>query len=98
MQAFFGTIVSAKTPQTVAVEFTYSQKHPKYKKIIKRTTRVLAHNEFSDAKEGDQVWIVKSRPYSKLKHFKVSEVIGKTAVPKQTPVVKKTLKKTRAKK
>lgn len=79
MQTFTGTVVSNKTPQTVGVRITYFQKHPKYQKILKQTTKLLVHNELSGVSEGDTVKIVKSRPYSKMKHFKVVEIIAKKA-------------------
>ena len=88
MQTFTGTVTSAKTPQTVAVEFSYFHKHPKYRKIIRLTTKLLAHNEFSNVVEGDTVRIVKCRPYSKNKHFKVLEIIGKEAQKAEKPIVK----------
>lgn len=77
MQIFIATVVSNKTPQTVGVRINYFQKHPKYQKIIKQTTKLLVHNELPDVAEGDTVKIVKSRPFSKLKHFKVVEIVAK---------------------
>lgn len=74
MQSFSGKVISAKTPQTVGVAVTYSYQHPKYKKIVKRTTKLLVHNELNDVKEGDVVKIQKTKPYSRNKHFKVIEV------------------------
>lgn len=76
MQKFEGTITSAKTPQTVAVEIVFFAKHPKYKKVLKKTTNILVHNEIDGLKEGDKVELVKTRPYSKLKHFKVVKKIA----------------------
>ncbi len=76
MQKFNGIITSVKTLNTVGVEVVYFQKHPKYQKVLKKTTKLLAHNELNDLKEGDRVEIVKSRPYSKLKHFVVSKKIA----------------------
>ncbi len=75
MQFFEGTVVGVKTRNTVAVEFAYFQKHPKYLKIIKKTTKLLVHCDLDNIKEGDMVKIVKSKPYSKNKHFKVVEKI-----------------------
>ena len=83
MQFFTGKVVSSKTPQTVAVEVPYFKKHTKYQKIIKLTTKLLAHSELESVKEGDTVKIVKSRPYSKLKHFLVTEIIGSTKQAKE---------------
>ena len=71
MQYFEGKVVGVKSAKTVAVEVPYVYRHPKYKKIVKRTTKLLVHNEILEVAVGDRVRIEKSRPYSKLKHFKV---------------------------
>ncbi len=75
MQIFEGKVTSTKGINSVAVEISYFVKHPKYRKVLKKTTKLLAHNEIGDLKEGDSVEITKSRPYSKLKHFKVTKKI-----------------------
>lgn len=75
MQKFEGIIVSSKTPKTVIVTTDYIFRHKKYKKILTRTTRIAAHNEIEGLKNGDQVELVKSRPYSKTKHFTVVKKI-----------------------
>jgi len=75
MQSFTGKVVSTKMNKTVVVTFLYHWRHPKYKKIIRKTTKILAHNEIWGVKEGDTVKIVKSRPYSKNAHFQVVEII-----------------------
>lgn len=75
MQTFEATVVSNKTTQTVTVTTDYIFRHPKYKKILKRTTKLAAHNDIPDIKIGDKVRLIKSRPYSKTKHFKVTEII-----------------------
>lgn len=93
MQFFTGKVVSNKTPQTVAVEVPYFKKHAKYQKIIKLTTKLLAHNELENVKEGDTVKIVKSRPYSKLKHFLVTEIVNSSKVEQKTIKKSKTSKK-----
>lgn len=76
MQTFIGTVISKKTPNTVAVTIPYYQKHPKYQKILKRITKILVHNEIDEIKNGDTVKIIKSKPYSKNKHFKTLEIIS----------------------
>ena len=73
MQTFTGTISSTKMKNTVAVKISYSYRHPKYHKILKKTTKLLAHHEIEGIKEGDQVKIVKTKPWSKNTHFKVTE-------------------------
>lgn len=75
MQSFIGTVVCVKTPKTAVVVFDYPYRHRKYLKIIKRTTRIMVHNEREGLKAGDRVKIIKSRPYSKKKHFIVLEVL-----------------------
>ena len=75
MQTFEGLVVSAKTPQTVKVTFDYFYRHPKYKKILRKTTKLLAHCEIPGIKEGDKVLITKCKPYSKLKHFIVTKKV-----------------------
>ncbi len=75
MQTFKGVVVSAKTPKTVKVTVMYTYHHPKYKKILQRTTKLLVHNELEGIKVGDKVEIIKSKPFSKLKHFSVVKKI-----------------------
>ena len=76
MQTFVAKVTSAKTLKTLAVEVSFTQTHPKYKKVISRKTKLLVHNELEGIKEGDSVKIGKSRPYSKTKHFKVIEKVS----------------------
>jgi small subunit ribosomal protein S17 len=76
MQSFNGTVVSTKMNKTVAVAVERAFRYPKYGKIVRRTTKLLAHCEKEGIKEGDRVEIVKTKPYSKRKHFKVAEVLA----------------------
>lgn len=73
-----GKVVSAKNEKTVIVEVERLIVHPVYKKRVKRTSRFAAHNELT-VKEGDQVEIVETKPYSKTKRFLVKKVINDTA-------------------
>jgi small subunit ribosomal protein S17 len=79
MQSQIGKVVSSKTPQTLTVVFSYTTRHPKYKKILKKETRMLVHCELDGIKEGDLVKCVKSRPFSKNKHFQAVEIISSEA-------------------
>lgn len=72
-----GTVVSTKMEKTVVVSVERSFKLPIYKKIIRRHKKYKAHNENLPVQEGDTVEIVKSRPISKDKHFKVTKVVSK---------------------
>lgn len=72
-----GKVVSDKMDKTVIVTIERSVKHPLYKKIIKRTQRLKAHDEKNECKEGDRVKIMETRPLSKDKRWRVVEIIEK---------------------
>lgn len=72
-----GKVVSGKMNKTVVVAVERLVKHPLYKKYIKRTTKMYAHDEKNDAHEGDTVRIVETRPLSKLKRWRVQQVIDR---------------------
>jgi small subunit ribosomal protein S17 len=71
MRSLTGKVVSTKMKKTVVVEITKSTLHPIYKKILKSSMRLKAHNENEDLKDGDMVEIHEIKPMSKEKHFKV---------------------------
>jgi len=70
-----GKVVSSKMNKTVVVSIVRMVKHPLYKKYIKRTTKLYAHDEKNDAREGDTVRVVETRPLSKLKCWRVQSVL-----------------------
>jgi small subunit ribosomal protein S17 len=70
-----GKVVSEKMNKTVVVAVQRLVKHPRYKKYIKRTSKLHAHDETNDAHEGDTVRIVETKPLSKLKRWRVQSVI-----------------------
>jgi small subunit ribosomal protein S17 len=70
-----GTVVSDKMDKTVVVAVETRVRHPLYKKIVRRLRRHLAHDEINDAKLGDVVRIVESRPYSRHKRWRLAEVL-----------------------
>lgn len=72
-----GFVVSDKMDKTVVVTIAESIKHPLYKKIIKRTTRLKAHDETNACKTGDKVEIMETRPLSKDKRWRVTEILEK---------------------
>jgi small subunit ribosomal protein S17 len=72
-----GKVVSAKMNKTIIVAVGRLVKHPLYKKYQKRTTRLYAHDEKNDAREGDTVKIIETRPLSKLKCWRVQEVLDR---------------------
>ena len=70
-----GQVVSDKMDKTVVVAIRDNVKHPLYKKILKRTLRLKAHDEKNEAKVGDTVLIMETRPLSKDKHWRLVEII-----------------------
>jgi small subunit ribosomal protein S17 len=72
-----GRVVSTKMQKTIAVEIERLVKHPTYGKYIRRTTKLLAHDEKGDAHMGDLVSIAQSRPLSRRKSWKLVAVLEK---------------------
>lgn len=70
-----GLVVSASADKTIKVEVTAKMKHPKYGKFIKRRKNYLAHDEKNDCQIGDTVRIMETRPLSKLKKWRLVEII-----------------------
>ncbi len=71
----FGKVVSDKMDKTIAVSIERLVKHPTYGKYIRRTTKVLVHDEKNDAKEGDLVAIKPCRPMSRHKSWILVRVV-----------------------
>ena len=69
-----GKVVSTKMQKTIAVEIERLVRHGMYGKYIRRTTKLLAHDEEGKSKEGDTVVIVPCRPLSRHKSWKVASV------------------------
>ena len=72
-----GKVVSDKMDKTVVVSIETSVKHPLYKKIVKRTLRLKAHDENNDCSVGDRVKVMETRPVSKDKRWRVVEIVEK---------------------
>lgn len=72
-----GKVVSDKMDKTVVVAIEDNVKHPRYKKIIKNTIRLKAHDENNSCGVGDRVLIMETRPLSKDKRWRVAEIIEK---------------------
>jgi small subunit ribosomal protein S17 len=70
-----GTVVSTKMDKTVVVAVVERVRHSRYQKTLQRTTRLYAHDEVNDLKEGDRVRVQETRPTSKLKRWRVIEVL-----------------------
>ncbi|HBG16248.1 MAG TPA: 30S ribosomal protein S17 [Firmicutes bacterium] len=70
-----GQVVSDKMDKTVVVAVERLERHPLYKKTIRRTTKFKAHDENNECRIGDQVQIVETRPLSKDKRWRVISVV-----------------------
>lgn len=70
-----GVVVSDKMNRTIVVEVERRVPHPKFKKIVRKTSKFYAHDENEEAKEGDKVLIEEVRPLSRLKRWKLVEVL-----------------------
>ena len=70
-----GTVVSDKMDKTVVIAIQDHVRHPLYKKIIKRTVKMKAHDEKNECKVGDRVMVMETRPLSKDKRWRVAQII-----------------------
>jgi small subunit ribosomal protein S17 len=74
-----GTVVSTKMNKTIVVDVERRKAHPLYGKIIKRSKKYYVHDEREEAQTGDFVRIQETRPLSKLKSWRLVEVVRKSA-------------------
>ncbi len=72
-----GLVVSDKMDKTVVVAIIDNVRHPLYKKIVKRTVRLKAHDEKNECRVGDRVSVMETRPLSKDKRWRVVNIIEK---------------------
>jgi small subunit ribosomal protein S17 len=72
-----GKVVSDKMDKTIVVAIESNVKHPLYKKIIKRTTKLKAHDENNECGIGDRVKVMETRPLSKEKRWRLVSVLEK---------------------
>lgn len=70
-----GLVVSDKMDKTIVVAIADRVAHPLYKKIVKRTYKLKAHDELNNAHVGDKIRVMETRPLSKEKHWRLVEVI-----------------------
>jgi len=71
-----GVVIGKKMRKTVTVLVERQLRHPFYKKIIRRRKKFLAHDEYEKCKIGDIVRIVETRPISRRKRWRVTEILG----------------------
>jgi small subunit ribosomal protein S17 len=74
-----GIVISNKMDKTVTVLVGRQEKHPLYKKYIRKSTKLHAHDEANECNEGDEVQIEECRPMSKTKSWRVIEVVKRAS-------------------
>ena len=79
-KVMIGTVKSNKMDKTVVVSVETSVKHPIYKKVIKRTYNLKAHDKENKCQIGDKVKVAETRPLSKDKRWRVVEIIKKAEI------------------
>ncbi len=70
-----GKVTSAKMEKTIVVEVQRLMQHPKYRRVVRISKKFYAHDEKREAKQGDTVRIVSARPLSRLKRWRLQEVL-----------------------
>ena len=70
-----GVVVSAKPDKTITVRIDVTRRHRQYKKVLRSSTTLHAHDERNDANEGDTVRVVESRPLSRSKRWRLVEIV-----------------------
>jgi small subunit ribosomal protein S17 len=78
-QVLTGRVTSAKMEKTIVVEVLRLVQHPKYRRVVRISKKFYAHDEKREAKPGDTVRIVSTRPLSKLKRWRLKEVLTRNA-------------------
>jgi small subunit ribosomal protein S17 len=74
-QELIGKVTSAKMEKTIVVEVQRLMQHPKYRRVVRISKKFYAHDEKREAKQGDTVRIVSARPLSRLKRWRLKEVL-----------------------
>ncbi len=79
LRTLTGRVVSNKMNKTIAVEISRLVKHPRYGKYIRRTTKLLAHDETNESRQGDTVTIAECRPLSRNKSWRIVAVVERAS-------------------
>jgi small subunit ribosomal protein S17 len=80
-----GVVESDRMDKTIVVKRDRLERHPLYGKFVRRTTTYYAHDEQNEAREGDRVEIVATRPLSKLKRWRLGRVLVRRIVDVEAP-------------
>jgi len=76
-RARYGKVISNKMDKTVVVTVERFVRHPLYQKVLRRVTKLKAHDESNACNVGDRVRLIETRPISKEKHWRVVEIVGR---------------------
>ncbi len=79
-RSIIGTVVSDKADKTIVLSVTERHTHPIYKKQYSRTVKYIAHDEANEARIGDKVEVVETRPISARKRMKLVRIVEKAAI------------------
>ena len=79
-RTLIGTVASNKMDKTIVVKVETAVRHPIYKKIVKRTYKLKAHDEENACQIGDKVKVMETRPLSKDKRWRLVEVVEKAVI------------------
>jgi small subunit ribosomal protein S17 len=77
-QELTGVVTSAKMQKTIVVKVTRTTQHPLYRRVVRFGKKYYAHDESGEARVGDTVRIVSTRPLSKLKRWRLKQVISRS--------------------
>ena len=77
-QELVGVVTSARMAKTIVVKVTRTAGHPFYQRVVRRAKKYYAHDESGEARVGDTVRIVSTRPLSRLKRWRLKEVIARS--------------------
>jgi small subunit ribosomal protein S17 len=77
-QELTGIVTSTKMAKTIVVKVTRAVQHPLYQRVVRHTKKYYAHDETGEARTGDTVQIVSTRPLSKLKRWRLKEVLQRS--------------------
>lgn len=72
-----GVVVSAAMDKTIAVELNHRMRHPLYNRVVKRRSKLYAHDEKNECGVGDRVQVAETRPLSKMKRWRLVKILEK---------------------
>jgi len=77
-QELVGVVTSARMQKTIVVKVTRATQHPLYRRVVRSAKKYYAHDEAGEARVGDTVRIAATRPLSKLKRWRLKEVVARS--------------------